>query len=331
MNSIESNGLYNHNTLPDKNINPSKIGALWNSNDSKQIQCCVNNSLNANIWTRLNPDLPKFDLNLDDIENKLNKPEYKPPINGYKSQIIARYLAIDGDDGNGTRISFGNKRITLCPHFYGSWSGGDEYGAVALMVRDIGYLGTVGRGMTTIGVDTVPRSLKVGDLNLRLSRGSEWNSSFEITGGQLPLWPKSSNFAIGKLKFYFFHPNMDSRISPYWKFGYGYTMNHDYYDLMTCIPFPYDNYGRCRVREAGIPTTQIDGWRAVSKAEWDACLDTRKKVSETSNTYLIPIVSPNNLPYNARDDGIDALLEMGNGLHVTFADVYYDGDIDAPN
>ena len=316
---------------PTNDINPKKLGALHNGNNSKQLKCCVDNTENKNKWTRLNPDISNFNIILDKIEDKIEKPEFIPPINGYKSQIIARYLVVDGDDGNGTGISFGNKQIRICPHYYGDWSGGDEYGCVALMIRDIGYIGTIGRITTNTGINTVPKTIALSNgVKLSFNHTGRWDFIFKVSGGELPLWPKSSNFTIGKIRFYDLFSANDSRMGPYKRWDRDYCAHHDYKDLLMSVPFPYDRYNKCRYSDYGIPTTQVDGWKAVSKAEWDACLDTRKKVDTGSNTYLIPIVSNSNKPYNARDEGISGLFYTGNGLHCSLFDVYYNGEITPP-
>lgn len=329
--SINHYDYYNINQQPNQNVNPNKSGAIWNANDNDQLKCCIDNTTNENKWVRFNPDLPKFDDKITDIENKLEKPEFIPPINGYKSQVIARYLVIDGDDGNGSAISFGNRQIKICPHWYHKWSGGDEYGCVALMIRDIGYIGSIGRLVSTPCLNNMPKSITLSNgVTLGFQHTGTWEFIYKVTGGELPLWPKSNNFAIGKLKFYILDPNKDSRMKPYWRFSTQFSPYHDYRDLLESVPFPYDRYHLCKVREAGIPTTEVNGYKAVSKYEWDMCLDTRKKVDTGSNTYLIPIVSPNNKPYNARDEGISGLVFANNGLSVTFIDVFYDGEADSP-
>lgn len=328
---LNKHDYYNIDQQPNENVNPNTTGVLWNANDSTQLKCCIDNTNNKNRWQRLNPDLYKFDDIITDVENKLEKPEFVPPINGYKSQIIARYLTIDGDDGNGTAVSFGNRQIRICPHWYHKWSGGDEYGSVSLMLRDIGYLGTVGRLVMDTYLDTVPRSITLSNgATLGLHHTGGWDYVFKVTGGELPLWPKSNSFAIGKLKFYFINPYKDPRSKPYCNFSREFCIRHDYKDLLTSIPFPYDRYHECTVKESNIPVTEIVGWKAVSIGEWNACLDPRKKVDTGSNTYLIPITFPDGKPYNARDEGISGYVNAWNGLAVSLVDVYYDGEIDEP-
>lgn len=322
---IQNYDYYSDNIQPNTNVNPHSKGALWNTNNNQQLKCCTDATLNRNKWTRLNPEIDRFSKEISGIEDQLKKPNIIPPINGYKSQVIARYLVVDGDDGNGSGIAFGNRKIIMSPHYYGKWAGGDEYGAVALMLRDIGYLGTITRLCTSIGINTIPRSISLSNgLTVRLTSNN--GTTNNVTGTELPLWPKASNYYIGKVRYYII-PSTDSRLHPYWRFDRDYCIYHDYYDLISAIPFPYDRYNSCRYIESVIPTTEVTSWKAVSLAEWNKCLDMRKRVSESSNTYLIPITNGNATPFNARDYGVSGPVFACNGLSVTLVDVYYMGEI----
>lgn len=325
--SINHYDYYNHNVEPNATVNPNKKGPLWNANNNKQINCCVDNSINKNVWKRLNPDIADFDKRLDDIEKDINKPEYKLPVNGYKSQIVARYFCIDGDDGNYSGISLGNAGFMLRPHYYRESAGGDEYGMVALRVRDIGYMGTVCRYVRNTTFNDVPSSVTMinGEtIELECKDTFSWiyNVKGLEDGARLPIWPMVPNFAVNKIKFY--HIPYDERAAPY--LG---TRHGSYKDLLYSIPFPYDRYDQCTVTEYNVPTGTIVGWRTVSVSEFNKHWDMRKYVDPNSNTYYVPIVDGSK-PYNYTDMGVGMQIWVGNGYHRTFADLYYEGEFISP-
>lgn len=324
---IQNYDYYNAHIQPDSIINPHSKGVVWNSNNSKQLKCCIDERLNRNRWMRFNPEIDIISDRLTQLENSVRKPDNTPPINGYKSQVIARYLVIDGDDGNGSWIAFGNRRITMSPHWYGEWAGGDEYGAVALMLRDIGYLGTITRWCTNVGINTVPKEITLSNGETRYLRHTgDWTYTYYISGGPLPLWPPSRRYGIDKVRYYEI-PLSDPRLKSHLNFNPYHVTQHDYYDMLTAVPFPYDNYSNCKYYDSIIPTLNVTTWKAVDINTWNACPDPRKKVAEWGNVYLIPVIDPNSIPYNARDEGINGKVWAWNGFSISFFDVYYMGDI----
>lgn len=325
--NINQHDYYNHNVEPNATVNPNKKGPLWNANNSKQINCCVDNSTNKNVWKRLNPDINDFDKRLDDIEKEIDKPEYKLPVNGYKSQIVARYFCIDGDDGNYSAISLGNAGFMLRPHYYRTNQGGDEYGMVALRVRDIGYMGTITRVSRYTTFNDVPSSITMANgetIELECRDSFSWIYYVKglENGARLPIWPMVPNFVVTKIKFY--HIPYDERAAPY--LG---TRHSSYKDLLYSIPFPYDRYDQCSVSEYNVSVGSVVGWRPVSEEEYNRHWDTRKHIEIIQNQHFVPIANGPN-PYNYADLGVGMQIRTGNGYHRTFADLYYEGEFVSP-
>lgn len=322
--NISQHDYYNNNVEPNATVNPNKKGPLWNANNNKQISCCIDNSINKNVWKRLNPDLNDFDKTIKDIEEDISKPEFgKLPVNGYKSQIVARYFCIDGDDGNYSAISMGNAGFMLRPHWYYESAGGDEYGMVALRLRDIGYMGTICRYVSGTTFNDVPSSVTmVNGETLELECTDDWSWVYKVkgleNGARLPIWPMVPNFAVTKIKFY--HIPYDERAAPY--LG---TKHGSYKDLLYSIPFPYDRYDKCTVYEYNVPASSIVGWKQVSVEEYNKHWDMRKYVDPKANKYYVPITNGAQ-PYNFTDMGVGMQIWVGNGYHRTFADVYYEGE-----
>lgn len=55
--NLTNEDLYTSETNPTNTVNPKKKGALWTNNTTGRVYTCTNNTLNANVWTVLNPYL----------------------------------------------------------------------------------------------------------------------------------------------------------------------------------------------------------------------------------------------------------------------------------